>query len=126
MHGISSQQPLLIPNGFVLVTEWRPLFYSHSHPTVVLMLGKEAHNQGQNKCHQQMGPGTKDSETRCILGSSAALLVLGLGHHKAQAQLKPACMKPLQNTEALFALSVAQGVCLQPASITSSGPQQGK
>ena len=77
MHGISSQQQLLTPDGFVLVTEFRFSFYSHSCPAGVPEMGKEAHNQGQKKYRQQMGPGTKDSETGCSLGSPAASLVLG-------------------------------------------------
>lgn len=77
MHGISSQQMFLTLDGFVLSTEFRLSFYSHSHPAGVPELRKEAHNQEQKKHQQQMGPGTKDSETGYSLGSPAASLVLG-------------------------------------------------
>lgn len=77
MYGISSQQQLLTPDSFVLVTEFRFSFYSHSHPAGVPELGKEDHNQGQKKYQQQMAPSTKDSETSCSLGRPAAPLSLG-------------------------------------------------
>lgn len=64
MHGILySQRPFITPDGFVLVTEFRFSFYSHSHPAASLVpeLQKEAHKQGQKKYLQQMGLSSKDS-----------------------------------------------------------------
>lgn len=97
MYGISSQQQLLTPDSFVLVTEFRFSFYSHSHPAGVPKLGKDLIIRGRKNTSSKWVPAPKIQKPAAAWGDQQHLLpwVPALDHHKVQAQLTTAGIKPL-------------------------------